>query len=65
VYRDGVFGVPFFVHGFDKFWGLDRVGGFVASLYGELQADPLEGDLLLMANELVSAGDGGHAGGCG
>ncbi|MBX6767591.1 MAG: DsbA family protein, partial [Actinomadura rubrobrunea] len=21
IYRDGVFGVPFFVHGFDKYWG--------------------------------------------
>jgi 2-hydroxychromene-2-carboxylate isomerase len=65
VYRDGVFGVPFFVRGFDKFWGLDRLGGFVASLYDELRPDPLESDLLLRASELVSAGDGGHAGGCG
>jgi 2-hydroxychromene-2-carboxylate isomerase len=33
-HRDGVFGVPFFVHGRDKYWGLDRLGGFVAALEG-------------------------------
>jgi 2-hydroxychromene-2-carboxylate isomerase len=65
VYRDGVFGVPFFVHGYDKFWGLDRLGGFVSSLYGGLSPVDIETDALLRASELVSAGDGGHAGGCG
>ncbi|MFI6849631.1 DsbA family protein [Kitasatospora sp. NBC_00085] len=30
--RDGVFGVPFFIHGSDKFWGSDRLAGFVASV---------------------------------
>ncbi|HKP94814.1 MAG TPA: DsbA family protein [Fibrobacteria bacterium] len=30
--RDGVFGVPFFVHGYQKFWGLDRLEDFLATL---------------------------------
>jgi 2-hydroxychromene-2-carboxylate isomerase len=32
---DSVFGVPFFINGLDKFWGVDRIEGFVASLRGE------------------------------
>lgn len=28
----GAFGVPFFTHGYDKFWGVDRLAGFVASV---------------------------------
>jgi 2-hydroxychromene-2-carboxylate isomerase len=31
-YKDGVFGVPFFVNGFEKFWGVDRFEAFIASL---------------------------------
>jgi 2-hydroxychromene-2-carboxylate isomerase len=31
-YRDGVFGVPFFIKGYEKFWGVDRVELFVAAL---------------------------------
>ncbi|WP_049563510.1 2-hydroxychromene-2-carboxylate isomerase [Nonomuraea sp. SBT364] len=29
--RDGVFGVPFLVHGREKFWGLDRLDSFAES----------------------------------
>ncbi|WP_069816850.1 2-hydroxychromene-2-carboxylate isomerase [Streptomyces sp. TP-A0874] len=32
VHRDGVFGVPFFINGFEKFWGMDRLAGFAASM---------------------------------
>ncbi|MEV7184255.1 2-hydroxychromene-2-carboxylate isomerase [Kitasatospora sp. NPDC058063] len=32
VHRDGVFGVPYFIDGFEKFWGVDRLPGFVASV---------------------------------
>ncbi|MCG6495235.1 2-hydroxychromene-2-carboxylate isomerase [Kitasatospora sp. A2-31] len=32
VYQDGVFGVPFFIDGFEKFWGIDRLPGFVAAV---------------------------------
>lgn len=34
-YKDGVFGIPFFVLGFERFWGLDRLAPFVAALRGE------------------------------
>ncbi|SOD62592.1 2-hydroxychromene-2-carboxylate isomerase [Streptomyces zhaozhouensis] len=29
--RDDVFGVPFFIQGHDKFWGVDRLPGFAAA----------------------------------
>jgi 2-hydroxychromene-2-carboxylate isomerase len=32
-YRDGVFGIPFFIKGVDKFWGIDRMETFVKSLH--------------------------------
>ncbi|MFD7257549.1 2-hydroxychromene-2-carboxylate isomerase [Streptomyces sp. NPDC059874] len=32
LHRDGVFGVPFFIVGFDKYWGVDRLAGFVESV---------------------------------
>ncbi len=35
-YEDGVFGIPFFVHGYDKFWGIDRFALFLRSLRREL-----------------------------
>lgn len=31
-YRDGVFGVPFFIKGYEKFWGVDRLELFIAAL---------------------------------
>ncbi len=31
-YHDGVFGVPFFIHKFEKYWGVDRVDAFLAGL---------------------------------
>ncbi|GHF80753.1 hypothetical protein GCM10018790_68120 [Kitasatospora xanthocidica] len=69
VCRDGVFGVPFFVHGFSRYWGLDRLADFVALL--REQAPP--GGLLTPAGALSVAeaaapspgSDQGHAGGCG
>ncbi|MFF4324227.1 2-hydroxychromene-2-carboxylate isomerase [Streptomyces sp. NPDC001568] len=32
LHRDGVFGVPFFISGFDKYWGVDRLTGFAESV---------------------------------
>ncbi|WP_255310763.1 2-hydroxychromene-2-carboxylate isomerase [Streptomyces viridosporus] len=32
LHRDGVFGVPFFIDGYEKFWGVDRLPGFVSSV---------------------------------
>lgn len=31
-HRDGLFGVPFFVHGYDRFWGADRLDDFLAAI---------------------------------
>lgn len=33
-YKDGVFGIPFLILGFEKFWGLDRVHPFIAAMRG-------------------------------
>lgn len=63
VYRDGVFGVPFFVYGREKFWGLDRIDAFARRFRhaGQSGADAerIPGTVA-MANS-----DDGHAGGCG
>ncbi len=34
-YHDDAFGVPFFLHGREAFWGAERVGAFVAAVRGE------------------------------
>jgi 2-hydroxychromene-2-carboxylate isomerase len=62
--RDGVFGVPFLVHGFTRFWGLDRLDGFIDHLRS------LEPPAASIPEPLAAVGvgtttDGGHAGGCG
>jgi 2-hydroxychromene-2-carboxylate isomerase len=62
-YRDGVFGVPFFVDRFTKFWGLDRLEAFVSSLGTappSVGARPPVGPL-----DDPACFDDGHAGGCG
>jgi 2-hydroxychromene-2-carboxylate isomerase len=58
---DGLFGVPFFVAGSEKFWGVERVGAFVATLRGEPVAEVSE--VPWDANGVGP--DLGHAGGCG
>ncbi|WP_062214279.1 2-hydroxychromene-2-carboxylate isomerase [Streptomyces sp. NBRC 109706] len=65
--RDGVFGVPFFIQRFDKFWGLDRLPGFVAAVRAKAASTaptPRPAEEVPPA-VLVPAGDQGHAGGCG
>jgi 2-hydroxychromene-2-carboxylate isomerase len=37
-WRDDVFGIPFFITGRQKFWGLDRVEAFVSELTGSSRA---------------------------
>lgn len=32
LHRDGVFGVPYFIDGTEKFWGVDRLAGFAESV---------------------------------
>lgn len=61
-HADGVFGVPFFVSGFEKFWGVDRLETFLAALRRQESRPPLVGAL---ADASGPTSDGGHAGGCG
>ncbi|WP_340557476.1 2-hydroxychromene-2-carboxylate isomerase [Streptomyces sp. GSL17-111] len=62
VHRDGVFGVPFFVNGYEKFWGIDRLPAFAASVRGTGGA---VGPTEETAATSDPGGDQGHAGGCG
>jgi len=64
VCADGVFGVPFFVHGYSRFWGIDRLDAFVEHLRSKEEpatAVPRE----FTAAGIGTATDDGHAGGCG
>lgn len=65
--RDGVFGVPFYIVGFEKFWGLDRVPAFVRALQAREHAElhPTAGAPAVEAVARERAADHGHAGGCG
>ncbi|MFR9673728.1 2-hydroxychromene-2-carboxylate isomerase [Streptomyces sp. TR06-5] len=65
--RDGVFGVPFFVHGHAKFWGVDRVEAFVAALRGvpRAAAPVSEAEREALPGTAPAGADAGHAGGCG
>ncbi|MFI1227150.1 MULTISPECIES: 2-hydroxychromene-2-carboxylate isomerase [unclassified Streptomyces] len=66
-YKDGLFGVPFFVHGREKFWGADRLTPYVAAFRGttpqEVEKSWQDHDELPLFSE--AGGDTGHAGGCG
>jgi 2-hydroxychromene-2-carboxylate isomerase len=61
-YRDDVFGVPFFMVGRDRFWGVDRVEEFVRRV--NAKAAPAE-PLLARSAGSGSWYDTDHAGGCG
>ncbi|WP_431775000.1 2-hydroxychromene-2-carboxylate isomerase [Streptomyces cucumeris] len=66
--RDGVFGVPFFVDRYDRFWGTDRLAAFADAVAA--RADPAgpraaERTAAPLAEHVPPGGDGGHAGGCG
>jgi 2-hydroxychromene-2-carboxylate isomerase len=68
IQRDGVFGVPYFVHGSEPFWGLDRFAEFAASFPDTAPAPP--GPSVPADEELAAVGAGrttdmSHAGGCG
>ncbi len=58
---DRVFGVPFFVRGFDHFWGLDRLATFADTVRAAQPSTPGDETPALP----VVATDSGHAGGCG
>ncbi|MGH8877770.1 MAG: 2-hydroxychromene-2-carboxylate isomerase [Stackebrandtia sp.] len=64
---DGVFGVPFFVHGYAKYWGMDRLPRFAAAVREQAASRPSV--MTLADGALIEAGgrttDWGHEGGCG
>jgi 2-hydroxychromene-2-carboxylate isomerase len=60
---DGVFGVPFFVHGRARYWGLDRLPDVIAAVRGTA---PIRRDTTESVDlDTTPAADLGHAGGCG
>ncbi|GLH99277.1 2-hydroxychromene-2-carboxylate isomerase [Phytohabitans aurantiacus] len=58
--RDGVFGVPFFIQGRGRFWGLDRLAAFA----DHLGAAPVPDWATTTVGADLGA-DSDHAGGCG
>jgi 2-hydroxychromene-2-carboxylate isomerase len=61
-YRDGVFGVPFFIQGTARYWGVDRLDAFAAR-HGAAPEPLLNpGDFTA---PIAAGSDAGHAGGCG
>ncbi|MFI6206336.1 2-hydroxychromene-2-carboxylate isomerase [Streptomyces sp. NPDC051041] len=63
---DGVFGVPFFVHGHSRFWGLDRLPDFAVHLRERLvPARSMPEPAGAAAGLGTRTADDGHAGGCG
>lgn len=66
VCADGVFGVPFFIHGREKFWGIDRLPDFVAAVTGAARPpDRVPAAVEAQVDAPGPAADQGHAGGCG
>jgi 2-hydroxychromene-2-carboxylate isomerase len=68
--RDGVFGVPFFVLGFEKFWGVDRLPLFAAAVRDRALGRPSPPAPAGWPGPgpergADTAADLGHAGGCG
>jgi 2-hydroxychromene-2-carboxylate isomerase len=66
-FQDGLFGVPFFVHGRDRYFGIDRLLPFVASVRGARAGDDGRSWSEPAGVPLLSApiADTGPAGGCG
>jgi 2-hydroxychromene-2-carboxylate isomerase len=65
---DGVFGVPFFIRGRDRYWGVDRLPDFVAAVRATRPtAEPENPHVQTEPARLgtVRSADLGHAGGCG
>jgi hypothetical protein len=77
-YRDDAFGVPFFVSGRDRFWGVERVPGWVTAVRsarapGEPVRNPVPRQPervpalvgFTAATRSAAVADHSHAGGCG
>ncbi|MGW4754214.1 DsbA family protein [Streptomyces chartreusis] len=69
IHRDDVFGVPFFMHRRQKFWGIDRLADFLAVLgetgEGATTDVPAPPTSASIAAHDARSSDLGHAGGCG
>ncbi|MFI9644795.1 2-hydroxychromene-2-carboxylate isomerase [Streptomyces sp. NPDC052040] len=65
VCKDGVFGVPFFVQGFTRYWGLDRLDAFVEHLRTKAPSVTYLAPATAGAVGVGRSADDGHAGGCG
>jgi 2-hydroxychromene-2-carboxylate isomerase len=63
--RDGVFGVPFFIHGYHRFWGADRLDSFVEHLGAGQPPATAPPVPVVAALGSGTGSDGGHPGGCG
>ncbi|MEU2774265.1 DsbA family protein [Streptomyces sp. NPDC007162] len=65
VCTDGVFGVPFFVQGYTRFWGLDRLDAFVEHVRTGAASAASLAPATAGAVGVGRSADDGHAGGCG
>jgi 2-hydroxychromene-2-carboxylate isomerase len=68
VCADGVFGVPFFVHGRQRYWGVDRLPEFADAVSASGAGHPDRLETAASTAPIAPAGpaaDLGHAGGCG
>jgi 2-hydroxychromene-2-carboxylate isomerase len=65
IQRDGVFGVPFFVDHYDKYWGVDRLPAFVAALAAKNPRQAPDPGRPAAPDGAQVHVDDGHAGGCG
>ncbi|MBB5800887.1 2-hydroxychromene-2-carboxylate isomerase [Saccharothrix ecbatanensis] len=66
--KDGMFGVPFFINGRNKFFGVDRLRAFVADVRGDVYSEveqAWDAEYLDFPEFSVPGADHGHAGGCG
>lgn len=65
-HRDGVFGVPFFVRGRARYWGVERLDTFVSDLRcsgaADIESPHHDGGPAVHSKP---SSDTGHAGGCG
>lgn len=62
---DGVFGVPFFVYGHQRYWGIDRLEQFAGALRAAEAPSCPAAERGLPVGMTEPGADQGHAGGCG
>lgn len=66
-YHEDIFGIPYFLNGRSRFWGLDRLDDFIADLRqnGAKHAVPASRTLIEPALQVSAPYDTDTAGGCG